>query len=265
MRQAQNCFFPDHSRWLLLMLLALPVTTTVLGVETASTAKSPAGNERQTAAGRTPRNEATSDRTRFTPGKKPLEIDENLLRAHAHIQGRDLAAATLAFEQVLRVDRNNVDALLGLASIARYEAHDSTAAAYRRRALLAAPTDPNVQAAQILAGDGDPLLNESRLKTLLSAQPDSPMLNFALADVLARQQRWDEAQLSYLRALAADQDNPDYLFNLAVSHDHLRHYRQASDYYRLAEHAARLRPAGFDPQQLRQRLSELAGVRSTQP
>lgn len=263
MVQRQFHRYPALYRWLILGLLAASVSITVWGTESALPARIPAGNESRGNRGQ--HDEAPDSRPHFIPGKNTREIDENLLRAHAHLRARQLTAATSAFEQVLQFDRNNVDALLGLISIARYETNDSAAASYRRRALLAAPTDPDVQATQILAGEGDPLSNESRLRTLLSVHADSPMLNFTLADLLTRQHRWDEARLAYLRALAIDPDNPDYLFNLAVCHDHLHYYRQAGDYYRQAEHAARSRPAGFDPQQSSQRLSELAGIRSMQP
>ena len=75
---------------------------------------------------------------------------------------------------------------------------------------------------------GDPMANESRLKTLLASQPESGSLNFALGNLYSRQGRWSEAQQVYFNAVAADADNPDYLFNLAVSLDHLRQPRLAA-------------------------------------
>ena len=97
----------------------------------------------------------------------------------------------------------------------------------------------------------------SRLKTLLAAQPQSAELNFTLGNLYARQRRWAEAQQAYFNAVAADADNPDYLFNLAVSLDQLRKPRPAAQHYRLALEAAARRPAAFDGEQVRRRLAEL--------
>jgi uncharacterized protein HemY len=104
---------------------------------------------------------------------------------------------------------------------------------------------------------GDPQASESRLKLLLAAQPESAPLNFALGNLYARQGRWPEAQPVYFNAVAADGDNPDYLFNLAVSLDHLRQPKLAAQHYRLALDAAQRRPAAFDRERVRVRLGEL--------
>lgn len=107
------------------------------------------------------------------------------------------------------------------------------------------------------AAEADPQTAESRLKSLLSAQPESAALNFALGNLYARQNRWPEAQQVYFNAVAADGDNPDYLFNLAVSLDHLRQPRLAGQHYRMALEAAARRPAAFDPAGVEKRLGEL--------
>jgi tetratricopeptide (TPR) repeat protein len=107
------------------------------------------------------------------------------------------------------------------------------------------------------AAEADPQTAESRLKTLLSAQPESAALNFALGNLYARQNRWAEAQQVYFNAVAADGDNPDYLFNLAVSLDHLRQPRLAGQHYRMALEAAARRPAAFDRDRRQKRLGEL--------
>ena len=118
--------------------------------------------------------------------------------------------------------------------------------------------DPAAQAASLgSSAGGDPLANESRLKTLLASQPESGPLNFALGNLYSRQNRWSEAQQVYFNAVAADADNPDYLFNLAVSLDHLRQPKLAAQHYRLALDAAQRRPAAFDRDRVKLRLAEL--------
>lgn len=187
------------------------------------------------------------------------EPDANLLRGHANIQRNDLEVARRDFEQALQRDPNNIDALLALGAIAQRQGRPSDAEGWYQRALVANPSAPAVQAAVLngaVAG-ADPQTTESRLKTLLAGQPESAPLNFALGNLYARQQRWSEAQQAYFNAVAGEGDNPDYLFNLAVSLDHLRQGKPAAQHYRLAIEAAERRPAAFDREQVRKRLAEL--------
>ena len=186
--------------------------------------------------------------------------DANLLRGHSNIQRNELELARRDFEQSLQRDPNNTDALLALAAIAQRQGRPVDAERLNQQALIANPGDAAVQAAALsgsLAG-ADPQTTESRLKTLLTAQPESAPLNFTLGNLYARQKRWSEAQQVYFNAVAADSDHPDYLFNLAVSLDHLRQSRPAAQHYRLALEAADKRPAAFDREQVKKRLAELA-------
>ncbi len=187
------------------------------------------------------------------------EADPALSRGHARLQGGELDSARRDYEQVLQHDHNNTDALLALAAIAQRQGRAADAEALRQRAWVANPSDPATQAAVLggSASDMDPQNTESRLKTLLSAQPESAALNFALGNLYARQNRWPEAQQVYFNAVAADGDNPDYLFNLAVSLDHLRQSRLAGQHYRMALEAAARRPAAFDRARVEKRLGEL--------
>jgi uncharacterized protein HemY len=124
---------------------------------------------------------------------------------------------------------------------------------------VANPSDPAAQAAALNgpSAESDPQTTESRLKTLLSSQPESAPLNFALGNLYSRQNRWPEAQQLYFNAVAAESDNPDYLFNLAVSLDHLRQNRLAAQHYRLALEASARRPAAFDRSKVEKRVGEL--------
>ncbi len=217
-----------------------------------------------------PRKEATAAASAAprseTPSPSPIrltrtrqEIDPGLLRGHANLQRGELELARREFELALQRDQNSTDALLALATIAQSQGRGSDAEALRQRALVANPSDPATQAAALggSAAEADPQSTESRLKTLLSAQPESAALNFALGNLYSRQSRWPEAQQAYFNAVAADGDNPDYLFNLAVSLDHLRQARLAGQHYRMALEAAARRPAAFDRAKVERRLGEL--------
>lgn len=170
-----------------------------------------------------------------------------------------LEEAQRAYAQVLHSDPRNIDALLGLANIALRQGQSGAAEEYYLRVLEADPDEATAQAGLIgLRGQNDPGLSESRLKTLLSRQPESASLHFSLGNLYARQQRWSEAQQAYFKAFSGEAGNPDYLFNLAVSLDHLRQPRLAAQYYRQAlEASANARSLSFDRQQIIQRLAEL--------
>ncbi|MCL2885989.1 MAG: tetratricopeptide repeat protein [Betaproteobacteria bacterium] len=192
--------------------------------------------------------------------RTPPRADPNLVQAHLSLQAGDLQGARQDFLQTLQRNPHQIEALLALAAIAQHQGRQSEADAWRQRALTADPGNPAAQAAALAsrAAGGDALLAESQLKTLLASQPQSAELNFALGNVYARQQRWAEAQPCYFNAVAADADNPDYLFNLAVSLDQLRQPRLAAQHYQLALEAATQRPASFDSEQARRRLADLS-------
>ncbi len=187
-----------------------------------------------------------------------LEVDPHLQSGYIKLQANQLDPARRDYEAALRADPNNIDALLALAAIAQRQGQSADAERYLQRAQEADPRDPAVLAAAMGNAPGsDPTPSESRLKTLLAAQPESGPLNFALGNLYARQGRWPEAQQLFFNAVAADSDNPDYLFNLAVSLDQIRQAKLAAQHYRLALEAAQKRPAAFDRESVRLRLNEL--------
>lgn len=191
------------------------------------------------------------------------ETDPGLALGQAHLLHNEIELAKESFKQTLRRDPNNTDALLALAAIAHRQHRPSEAERLYQQAWVANPADNAVQAA-LLSGasaDNDGLNAESRLKMLIDKQPDSAALNFALGNVLARQNRWTEAQQAYFNAVAAEGDNPDYLFNLAISLDHIRQPTAAAQHYRLALEMSARRPAAFNTEQARKRLADLSADR----
>ncbi|GBG01131.1 hypothetical protein AZSI13_04580 [Azospira sp. I13] len=179
-------------------------------------------------------------------------------QAYAALQREDFASAAQGYDKVLQGDPRNVDALLGLATIAGREGQLQRSEALYQKALEADPKNPVALAGlSTLSGSSDGAA-ESRLKTIIASQPEAGHAYFALGNLYARQNRWSEAQQAYFKSLGADSENPDYLFNLAVSLDHLRQIRPALQYYQAALGAAESRPAAFDKETARRRLQELS-------
>lgn len=189
---------------------------------------------------------------------KPLATDPALDEGYAAFRRGDLESAQKAYERALAADPRNADALHGAAAVALRQGHANEAETYYERLLDANPADAAAQSALLgLRMPADPVAAESRLKNLLVGQPDAAALHFALGNLYAGQSRWNEAQQSYFRALTGDGDNPDYLFNLAVSLDQMHQPRLAAQYYRQAIAAAATRPAAFDIERATTRLNEL--------
>jgi tetratricopeptide (TPR) repeat protein len=188
------------------------------------------------------------------------QIHPKVESAYAAYLAGDLATARADYQAALREDVGNRDALLGLAAIdvrgSRYEAAEAS----YLRLLQADPNDAHAQAGMIAlrASRLDPLATESRVKTLLAADPGANVLHFTLGNQLAQQRRWAEAQQEYFKAFAAEPDNADFAFNLAVSLDHLRQSKLALDYYRRAIDLAEKRGASFDLASARSRAAQLA-------
>jgi tetratricopeptide (TPR) repeat protein len=219
----------------------------------AVTAKAPAARRARSAPAAEP--DADSP-VRVT--KVPLKVNPALLRGFDAFNRGDLELAQLEYERAQKSDPRNTDAMHGLAAIAvRQGRHDQADLLYRRIA-EADPQDTVAMSALINnRSQIDPGAAESRLKSLSAAQPELAAPQFALGNLYARQGRWNEAQQAYFRAYNAEQDNPDILYNLAISLEHLRQNKLAAQYYSLAIAAAQTRPAGFDRAQATARLQAL--------
>lgn len=187
-------------------------------------------------------------------------IHPKVQSGYAAYQAGDHAAASADYEQALREDAANRDALLGLAALeTRAQRYEQAEARYRR-VLQADPRDPYAHAGLLAlrAERVDPVQAESRIKTMLAADAEASVLHFTLGNQYARQGHWAEAQMAYAKAHAADAANPDYAFNLAVSFDHLRQPAAALEHYRRALELAGTRTAHFALEAARQRVQQLS-------
>lgn len=190
--------------------------------------------------------------------KAPLQVDPALTRGFDALNRGELALAQLEYQRARTVDPRNTDVLHGLAAIAvRQGRHDQADVIYRQ-ITEADPQDAVAVAALINShGQIDPNVAESRLKVLASAQPELAAPHFSLGNLYARYGRWSEAQQAYFRAYNAEPDNPDILYNLAISLEHLRQNKLAAQFYSQAITAAQDRHAGFDTTQAAARLHTL--------
>jgi tetratricopeptide (TPR) repeat protein len=192
-----------------------------------------------------------------THTQEPDSIDLILIGAYQAYQNGDYATAWQRYRMAYTQDPKNRDALLGLAVIAQRQKQDDTALHYYRQVLQLNPRDPVARAALLTFGGNDPASKESSLKQLISQQPDSAVLYFALGNQYAGQLRWPDAQQAYFNALAIEPANALFAFSLATSLDHLGQHKAALNYYRQALQFDTTGHAGFDREQAQRRLDEL--------
>jgi len=197
-----------------------------------------------------------------TPAPMTIErIPENdsitpvLFDAYQAYQRGDYASAAKGYHQVLNKDARNRDALLGLAAIAQQQEQDEIAQYYFRQVLLLDPRDPVALGAMSAYNTGED--NESQLKQMISEQPRSAALHYALGNVYAEQLRWADAQQAYFNARMQEPSNAQFTYNLAVSLDHLGQGKSAAQHYRQALQLDTNNNAGFDHAQAQKRLNEL--------
>jgi Flp pilus assembly protein TadD len=199
---------------------------------------------------------------RVLPTAPRPTLDPAVSEAYAALARGDLAAARADYEAAIRRDANNLDALLGLATVAARSDNPAKAAQHYREVLAVDPQNGTARAglaalasARATPGEGE----EAYLRAELQRVGDAARapLHTALGNLLAAGNRWTEAQAAYYEAFRLDADDPDVLYNLAVSLDHLRQARIAADFYARALKAAERRPAQFDPRLVRARLAQL--------
>jgi tetratricopeptide (TPR) repeat protein len=199
-------------------------------------------------------------RTPVTASRAAPAVLPQLEQGYAAYNSGDFTTARAAYLGTLRDEPANRDALLGMAAVevraGRFEAADG----YYTRLLRTDPRDADAHAGRLAlrSEQVDPVQAESRLKTLLAADPNAHVLNFTLGNQYGQQGRWAEAQQSYFKAFSADPGNPDYAYNLAVSLDQLRQPRLALEYYSRALALAQTRAASFDQGLARNRVQTLS-------
>ena len=191
------------------------------------------------------------------------QVAQLLDQAWRAASGRRGAEARRLYERVLGLDRNNVDALAGLAHLAGQDGDTAGAERGWRRVLEIDPNDPVARAGLVaLLGQSDASSQESQLRGLVARDPADPAPHFALGNALASQGRWAEAQQSFFAAVAGDPDQPHYLFHPAVSLQRIRQPQAALPLYRRALQAAEARAARFDPKAAGARIAAIEAARA---
>lgn len=159
-------------------------------------------------------------------------LDPMLKQAYQSYLKGNFDHAHLLYQQVLKQQPRNQDALLGLAVVAQYRGEVQQALSYYALVLMLNPQNAWANAG-VTALNGDEN-RESALKNWLQDQPDSAALHFALGNHYANEARWAEAQQAYFTAHKLDPRDASVAFNLAVSLEQLGQDKLAAQYYQQA-------------------------------
>ena len=154
----------------------------------------------------------------------------------------------------------NRDAKLGLGAIAVIENDTQTARKIYQSLLKLDPRDPIATAAitSLRSDESAVKQDENYLLSMIEKNPKDPHLNFALGNVYAQQGRWKLAQQQYFNAWQQDNENADYVFNLAVSMDQLSKPAQALSFYRDSLNKAHNKQVSFSREAVQKRIDELS-------
>ena len=210
-----------------------------------------------TARGNTVKNDKSVVSIHRTNKADPLA--EKLDAAWLGYESGQYDEAEKLYTEVLRLENNNRDALLGLGAIAIHKKNLETAKSYYLRLLKLDPRDP-IATAAIASLHSDKTSTESGeeyLLTMLESNPKAAHLNFALGNIYAQKGEWKAAQQSYFNAWQQDSENADYLFNIAVSMDQLSKQEQALKFYKECLLKSNNKQVGFSREAVEKRISEL--------
>ena len=194
------------------------------------------------------------ERTPQAAPRVPAEVSNG----YDALRKGDWGTARRAYQAAAASDPTNVDAQLGLATIAAREGNRVAAVEHYRRTLELDPRNGTALAGlAALADFSRPEALEAQLRADLDRSPASPELHFTLGNVFAGQGRWTEAQAEYYEAHRLDPGSPEVAHNLAVSLDRLGQRRLAAAFYRRALDGARARSSALDTAAVARRLAEI--------
>lgn len=204
--------------------------------------------------------------------KKPIQIRKKtkedpigvlLAQAYAAFKKSEYTLSEKLYNKVINRDKNNHDALLGMAAIAVKQHHDEEAKRIYSKLLRLDPKDSYAKAGlSTLINQKNIQLNESQIKVMLREQPDASHLYFALGNLMLEQKRYAEAQTAFFNAWSLNKSNTDYAYNLAVSLDHLGKPVHAIEFYELTVKLYQASAGNVSIAKVKQRIEQIKGMKN---
>ena len=188
---------------------------------------------------------------------KPDPISLLLQRAYKAYQSGQYQQAESLYQQVLRRDAKQRDALLGRAAIAVVNKEVELAKSYYQQVLHLYPKDSIAKSALVdLVKKELSVANESQLNILLRENPSAAHVHFSLGLLYARQKRLKESQQAFFDAYSLEK-KADYAYNLAVMLDKLSQPKAALSYYKKASELSDNSVIHFSEKSVLERIEQL--------
>ena len=196
----------------------------------------------------------------FQKTNKVDPVAEKLEAAWQAYEDAQYDQAKKSYKEILNIEDDNRDALLGLGAIAIIEKDNAIARDIYISLLKYDPRDPIAIAAlaNLRSTDASAEADEKYLLSMLKKNPGDAHLNFALGNIYAQQKKWKLAQHSYFNAWQNDNKNADYIFNLAVSMDQLGKQKQAVGFYQDCLNQSDDSRVSFSREAVKKRITELS-------
>ena len=185
-------------------------------------------------------------------------VNSELIEAYAALKSANYPKARALYARLAVAEPLNPDVHLGMATVLARGGDPAAAARSYRQVLVIDPRNGAALAGLLAVNDARSPALETELRTLIARHPETSSLHFTLGNLHASERRWVEAQQSYFEAYRLESDNADYLYNLAVSLDHLKQTKLAHDYYQKALDARPRSGGQFDAVVVARRIKELA-------
>ena len=185
-------------------------------------------------------------------------VNSDLVEAYEALKTADYPRAKALYTKLVLAEPLNPDAHLGLATVLARGGDSAAAARSYRQVLVIDPRNGAAVAGLMAVSAARSPSLETELRTLVSQHPETASLRFSLGNLYASERRWVEAQQAYFDAYRLESDNADYLYNLAVSLDHLKQTALSRDYYQKALQTRPRSGGQFDPAVVTRRIKELA-------
>lgn len=192
-------------------------------------------------------------------GGTETEITDWVQQGYFAYQAQDFTAASGFYGKALEFDPYDRDANLGVAATAQAVGDFKLAEDRYRHLLTLDPADEVAFSALLnLSGSGDHGATIELELTQHAVYVDNPQKLYAiLGNYYSQQRRWINAESAYVIALGGSEDNPDFLFNYAVTLDNIGRTAQAAEYYSQALVGMEGATHSFDAKAARQRLQSL--------
>lgn len=187
--------------------------------------------------------------------------EDALAFARANMQEGEWEAAKSELEALLRAQPSSVRALEYLARVHIEMGNFSQAENVYARILQLDPRNSVAQAGLIRVSQTDSLGYEATLQALQDSYPDKAFIPYMLGNHFAGQNRWSEAAGTYRQAVSLAESFGEipaqYVYNLAISLEHLRRNDEALAQYRRAANLTAQGSNNIDTALLNSRIERL--------